>query len=377
MRTVDHLIVGAGAMGCAAAASLARQGAEVLVLERVSPGHLGGSSHGESRAIRLSNFENPAYAPIIRRAVELWRELETQPHEIFLPTGVLECGPPRSELVESTLKAALAGGIAVEKLTAREVRARFPAVTIPPDWIGVFQCDGGLLRPDNAIRRFLETAKARGAGFETTTVIRVEQRGEHVEVETADWTIEAGSVIVTAGAWIADLVPELRPHLELTRQVLGWFEPVQPELVRPDALPVFLFDAPGAPVYGFPDFCGLGVKAASHDHGRVLGSGDDARQDAAPDDLADVRRVLADMLGPAAGRLTQCRTCIYTNTTDQEFVVDRRPGQPRIVFASACSGHGFKFATAIGEALARMALGQQPACDLEAFRLDRPGLNRQ
>ena len=362
-------------MGCAAAASLARQGAEVLVLERVSPGHIGGSSHGESRVIRLSNFENPAYAPIIRRALELWRELETRPHEIFLPTGVLECGSPRSEIIRGTLEAATAGGICVEALTPREVQARFPAVTIPADWIGVFQQGGGLLRPDNAIRRLLEVAIAGGARLETAKVLRAEQRGDHVEVETADGMIEAGSVVVTAGAWIADLVPELRPYLELTRQVLGWFEPVQPELVGPDALPVFLFDAPGAFVYGFPDFCGLGVKAACHDHGRVLASGDHASQDAAAADLREVRRVLSEMLAPAAGPLIQCKTCLYTNTADQEFIIDRRPGQPRILFASACSGHGFKFASAIGEALAQMALGQQPACDLEAFRLGRPGLS--
>ncbi len=246
-------------------------------------------------------------------------------------------------------------------------------MTIPPDWIGIFQPDGGLLRSDIAIRHFVEAARGRGARLETAKVVRVEQRGDHVEVETADETIEAGSVIVTAGAWIAELVPELRPHLELTRQVLGWFEPVQPKLVRPDALPVFLFDAPGALVYGFPDFCGLGVKAACHDLGRVLGSGDAARQDASADDLQDVRRVLDEMLRPAAGPLIDCKTCIYTNTTDQEFVIDRRPGQPRIVFASACSGHGFKFASAIGEALAQMALGEPTTCDLAPFGLARFG----
>jgi sarcosine oxidase len=358
-------------MGCAAAAALAARGARALILERVAPGHLGGSSHGESRVIRLSNFENPAYGPIIVRAAQLWEGLETEPGEVFLRTGVLECGPEDGALIRDTIAAAVAGGFRFDRLSPEDVHRRFPAVSLPEGWAGVFQGDGGLIRADNALRRLLDTAHAHGATLETAKALRVEQRGDHVEVLTDQGVIEAKAAIVTAGGWIADLIPELTPHLQLTRQVLGWFEPVEPDLVTPDALPVFLFGEAEGMVYGFPDFLGLGVKAACHEHGRRLDSAADARQDATDDDLAQVMAVLRDRLKPAAGPVRSRKTCIYTNTPDTEFIIGRRPGHPQVVFASACSGHGFKFASAIGEGLAQMALGEATTCDFGAFTFDR------
>lgn len=372
MRTFDVVVVGLGAMGAAALANVAGRVPKVLGLEQRTPGHEGGSSHGESRVIRLANFENPAYGPLISRALQTWKALEAHPGDIYLRTGILEAGLPRSTIVQGTKAAARALGIEHVCMTPAEVRARFPAITLPEAWEGVFQPDGGIIRADRAIQRCLEAARARGATVETQTRVRsIASVGDGVEIVTDRETISAGAAIIASGPWIAELVPELRPHLTLTRQVLAWFEPRQPELAGPDSLPVFLFESEDDTVYGFPDFAGLGVKAASHRLGPRLSSADQAIHAPGEDDVAPVRQALERLLAPAAGPLRAATTCIYTSTPDEEFVIDVSPGHPRIAFASACSGHGFKFASAIGEILADLALGQAPACDVSAFRLAR------
>jgi sarcosine oxidase len=345
----------------------------VIALERASPGHDGASSHGDSRVTRRANFENPAYTPLFDRSAELWRELENAPGEIYLPTGVLECGPLGHPLIAGTLAAAAAAGIAPNVMAPAQVRAAFPAIALPADWIGVLQGDGGLIRADRAIARYLARLAAQGASPELgrrALAVEPAEHGVEVVVEGAE-TIRAKAVIVATGPWIGDLVPELAPHLRLTRQVMGWFAPTRRRLFEPGQFPVFLFATDAGTIYGFPDFAGAGVKIACHEHGRPLGRADLAVQDATATDLAGVRAAIAAILPDLPDAPGRVKTCIYTNTPDLEFVVDRRPGRPNIVFASGCSGHGFKFASAIGEVLADLAMGQPPRFDLDAFALAR------
>jgi sarcosine oxidase len=371
-RRADYVVVGSGVMGCAAAEALSRRGS-VILLERVAPGHPGGSSHGESRIIRISNFENPGYAPWIERSVQGWRELEAFDEELYVRTGVLEAGPPDGELMRGTLAAAAHAKVEVAALSPAEVAARFPAVSLPESWRASFQSAGGYLRADLAIRRFRDRAKAHprvdcldiGA-----TEIR-EQAGSASVVLDDGGIIEAGAVIVATGPWIADLIPALRERttLKLTRQVLAWFAAERPELVTRDKLPVFCFDAPGTGfVYGFPDFMGLGLKAGFHDHGATLARPEDAAPVDLARDVGPIRRALQPFVGPLAETPRGATTCIYTNTRDEEFIVDRDPDRRHVVFASACSGHGFKFAPAIGELLADLADGKPPPA---MFALDR------
>jgi len=299
--------------------------------------------------------------------------LERAPGDIYLPTGVLECGPRDHALITSTLDAAAAAGIASNVLSPAEVAGRFPAIRLPDDWIGVLQNDGGVIRADRAIAAYLDLIRHRGARPELGRRVRaVEQVGDGVEAVTEDGeTIRAGAAIIAAGPWTTDLVPELAPHLTLTRQAVGWFRPDRPDLFEPERFPVFLFATGAGVIYGFPDFAGAGVKIASHEPGRAVGRADLATQDATSDDMAPVRAALGSML-PGLGRTAAAlRTCLYANTPDLEFIVDRRPGRPNIVFASACSGHGFKFASAIGEILADLALGEAPRFDIGPFALSR------
>jgi len=371
MRTCDVAVIGLGVVGCAARACLVERGASVIGFEQAAPGHDGGSSHGESRVTRRSNFENPGYAPLIARAMELWQALEARPGDVYEPAGVLEAGPAGSAYLDQTRLAAAAGGVAMATLSPAQVRERFPAVRLPAHWQGLYQPDGGYLRADRAIRRYLERAEASELRL-ATKVVSVEQRGEAVAIVTASGeTVQAGAAIVTAGAWIADLVPELAPHLRVTRQLLGWFRPLKAGVFERGRFPVFLFVTDDGLIYGFPEVDGGGVKMASHVAGASLAHADAARQDARPDEVRPVWAAVRTLLPDLDDAPLRAKTCLYTTTPDEEFVIDRRPGQPRVVFASACSGHGFKFASAIGEALADIALGQAPRFGLEPFRLAR------
>jgi sarcosine oxidase len=373
MTTFDVAVIGLGAMGSAALFNLARQGRRVIGIEQFEPGHDKGSSHGESRIIRLSYFEHPSYVPLARRAMEKWRELEQLcGHNILTVTGVLEAGYPGCPIVEGSLEASRLHDLDHEVLSAAEINRRFPAFKVPPHWTGLYQPEGGFLRPELAIQQFVGLAERHGAEVRTgTRVLAIEPLGSGVRVRTETGEIEAGSVIVATGAWIGDFAPELKPHLKLTRQVLGWFEPLQPAYYSPDRCPVFILESEDDACYGFPDFAGTGVKTASHRKGAYLPSADDLSQDGGAADEAQIRRMLALAMPEANGPLRAMRTCMYTRTPDEDFVIDRSSADPRIILASPCSGHGFKFASVIGEVLADLALGKTPANDISRFKLER------
>lgn len=375
-QIVDVAVVGLGAMGSAALCELARRGVRAVGIEQFEPGHDKGSSHGESRVIRLSYFEHPSYVPLLRRAYEKWRELEQRSGETILTvTGILEAGRPGSPVVAGSLAASRLHGLAHEEIDAAEAMRRYPAFRLPRDWSAVFQPDGGFVRPERAIEQFVKLAQHDGAAVLTRTrVLDIAPKGGAVSIRTDGGTIEAGSVILAAGAWIGAFAPELAPRLTLTRQVLGWFTPLKPALFAPERFPVFLLDCgEDASYYGFPDFAGTGLKTAAHQPCGTLNSADDLRQDGSPAEAAELRSVLERFIPDAAGPLTRMRSCIYTRTPDEDFAVDLLPGDARVVLASPCSGHGFKFASVMGEVLADLATEGRTRHDLGRFRLDRFG----
>ena len=370
--TVDVAVVGLGAMGSAALYELAARGVEALGIEQFEPGHDRGSSHGESRVIRLSYFEHPSYVPLLHRAYAKWRALEADCGETILTvTGILEAGYPGAPVVQGSLLASREHGLAHETLDAAEVARRYPAFRLPENWTAMFQPDGGFLRPERAIANFLGGATRRGATVWTQTRVGAIRPGPAgVVIETDRGAVEAGHVIVAAGPWIGAFAPELAPHLALTRQVLGWFSPSDRALVGPDRFPVFALQSEDDQWYGFPDFAGTGVKAASHIMGRGLANADALRQDGDDADAAQIRAGLR-FIPAADGPLMRMRTCIYTRTPDEFFVLDGAAASSRVILASPCSGHGFKFASVIGEIAAELALDGRTPHDISRFRADR------
>jgi sarcosine oxidase len=370
---VDVVVIGLGIMGASAASALALRGARVVALDPHPPGHDRGSSHGESRIFRLAYFEHPSYVPLARAARDAWHDLERRSGQTVLNvTGIVEAGHPESAIVQGSLAASRLHGLAHEVFSGRDLGARYPQFHLPADWLAVYQPDGGFLHSERALRLYCALAMKAGTDLRIGVRARgIRPRSGFVEVDTDHGIVEAGTIVVAAGGWIGDLVPELRGPLTLTRQVLGWFRPKSPQDFSPDRFPVFILETESDWVYGFPDFAGAGVKVASHRPGNRLAHADAACQDASPADAAVLEAVLRRHLPQAAGTPDRLRTCFYTRTPDEDFVVASHPDDSRIVIASPCSGHGFKFASVLGEILADLALNGATRHDISRFTLKR------
>jgi sarcosine oxidase len=358
----DFAVIGLGVMGSAAAHELATRGKDICAFEQFDLGHRRGSSHGESRAIRMAYSEGPFYVKLLQEAYEKWDELQGGRHgRLFKRVGILEAGYPGSELVQGVWKSAQSNNL-VDKLGSRESLAHFPQFHIPEDWDVVFERNGGFLRPELIVAELQRLAEAAGAKiWPNTPVTKIIPKSGSVMLETVRGTIKAGAVIVTTGPWMTsewlqELLPALKPRLTLTRQSTVWFQPARPE--RLSQIPVFALEVAKDKIfYGFPSLTEKGVKVAAHTHGAQLEDLDAPLSALGAGDIDPLRDFLSEYLPDAVGPISDSETCIYTNTADAKFIVDRHSSYPHIVFASPCSGHGFKFASILGPILADMAQG--------------------
>ena len=355
----EVIVVGLGAMGSAAAAHVAARGKRVLGLEQFQPAHDQGSSHGRSRVIRLAYFEHPAYVPLLRRAYELWRRLEgATGRELLRITGGLMIGAPESEVVAGSLRSAREHQLRHEMLEARDIRRRFPALTTQEGTVALYETEAGVVFPEEAIRAHLDVAADNGAQLHCDE--RVE--GWHVlpsgtiEVRTAVATYEAARLILAPGAWAAALFKIDWLPLEVEAQQLHWFRPhggAAP--FAPERFPVYIWDlGDGVQFYGFPAENDGRVKVAFF---RSRVQGESAIRDA-------LRPAIPAL---AAGTLIDTVACKYTLTPDQHFVIGLHPDWPNVTIASPCSGHGYKFASVIGEILADLALDGATQHPIELF----------
>ncbi|HEX2464934.1 MAG TPA: N-methyl-L-tryptophan oxidase [Thermoanaerobaculia bacterium] len=372
-KVADVIVAGLGAMGSATASALARRGARVLGLDRFHPPHDRGSSHGETRVIRAAYFEHPLYVPLVRAAYDRWRALEDRSgRRLLLTTGVLLVGEPSGELMVGAAASAKEHGVPCEPFTHDELLRRYPAIVPAATATGLLEPGGGLLYPEACIEAFLDEAGNAGADLrydEPLASWRAVSGG--VEVETARDRYSAARLLIAAGAWIPTLMPSL--PLSVERQVLHWFEPPDRRPFSVGALPVFLFEEAGGPLwYGTPDL-GSGLKVGLHHQGAPI-TPETIDRAVHEDDVAAVRRLLRQRMPGADVRPSRSTVCMYTNTPDAHFLVDEHPQAPRVLLASACSGHGFKFASILGELLADRLTDTRSALDLAPFRLDRAAL---
>ena len=369
----DVAVIGLGATGSAALYRLASRKARVVGIEQFEPAHDRGSSHGRTRIIRLGYFEHPSYVPLVRHAYSLWRELEkASGQKLLTVTGIAEIGAPDSELVAGTLASSRQHGLPHTVLDAKDVMRKIQAFVLPPDFVGVMQPDAGVLEVEPAIRAHLALARDTGAEMRTGETVRaVEPQGGGVRIVTDRGTIEAGTAIVAAGGWASSILPDLPVNLRATRQAILWLKPRQPDLFAPARFPLFMLDSGRGILYGFPARGADGVKVAKHHHEDETVDPSTYNRSVTPRDEALIRDMLAKYLPAADGPVVSSQTCLYTMTPDGDFVLDRIPGREKIILASPCSGHGFKFAPAIGEILADLALRGQTGHDISRFRLAR------
>jgi sarcosine oxidase len=372
MSHFDVVVCGLGVTGAAALRALADRRVRALGVDRFAPGHDRGSSHGETRVIRLGYFEHPSYVPLVRSAYTKWREIEkVAATGLMHVTGTLEIGPPAGALVGGTLASLRQHGLRHEILTAVEVMRRFPAFRIPGEYVGVLQPDGGYLRAEGSVVAMVRLAQEKGAEVRLGDTVReIVPRAGGVRITTDRGVVEAGVAIVAAGACLKTLLPQLPVAIRVTRQAMAWFEPRDAAPLAAGRLPVFLIESRHGIHYGFPPQAGV-VKVAKHYHADETVDPDSYDTIVNANDEALIRAALAEHLPAANGRMVRAKTCLYTMTPDGDFILDRLPGAPQIVVASPCSGHGFKFAPAIGEALAELATTGATAHDISRFALAR------
>jgi sarcosine oxidase len=372
----DVLIAGLGAMGSQALAECARRGLRAGGFDRFDPPHDQGSSHGKSRIIREAYFEDPIYVPLVQRAYARWAELEAETGTTLLRrTGGLCYGQPDGALVTGARRSADLHGLPYESLAAFELRARFPAFEVRDDWVGVLEPRAGMLAPEAAIGAALAVAERLGAAVHRNEpVLRWRQEGDGVVVETARGTYRAAQLIISAGMWVQGLLAELRLPLVVQRNVLYWFSPARDaSLFAPGRFPVFLGElGPDVMWYGFPD-TGDGVKVALHHHGPAT-TPETVDRAVAPSETEHLRSLLDRYLPAASGALRETAVCTYTNSPDERFIIDRHPQADRVLIASPCSGHGFKFSPAIGEVLADLVQTGRSRFDLAPFAVGRASL---
>jgi sarcosine oxidase len=356
----DIIILGLGAMGSAAAYQLAARGRRVLGLERYGPAHANGSSTGYSRIIRQAYMEHPAYVPLLLRAYELWAQLERETGETIMTLcGGLMLGAPDSQAVAGATLSAREHGLPYELLDAAEIRRRFPALNPAPGTQALWEQRAGFVRPEAAISAFLRRAAANGAALHYGEPALAWEAGpSSVRVTTAHGVYEASRLILAPGAWAPDVFGELGAPLRVMRHVLFWFAPhgdVAPFL--PERFPIYIWDnSPQATFYGFPHQEGPpgGVKVALHSGGEAC-TPDTIDRRVRPEDIAEVQAAIGERIPALHGALLEARTCMYTMTPDEHFMLGMHPSYPNVVVASPCSGHGFKFASVIGEILADLA----------------------
>ncbi|MCC4265523.1 N-methyl-L-tryptophan oxidase [Oceanimonas baumannii] len=377
MMDADILIIGAGSVGMAAGYHAARRGARVLLLDEGHPPHALGSHHGSTRLTRTAYGEGAAYIPLLLRARALWAELEQLSGEpLFDPCGVLNLGVADSPFLAQVERSAADYKLALETENAAGIEARWPGWRVPAGFVGGFEPDAGVLYCERALSAWRRLGAGHGAcllGGRIVTGLRAFSGG--VEAELADGArLTAARVLVCAGQRVAPLMASLGLALPLqrVRKTFAWYR-AESGRYGPGAFPGFSADLADAIYYGFPTLNGEGLKLGRHDAGQPLAPGEPLLPfGACAEDRAELDAFVRRFL-PGVGECLEGKVCHYIRTPDEHFLLDRHPEFEQVFYASACSGHGFKFAGVLGEAFAHWMLDGEPGFDLSPFALSRFG----
>jgi sarcosine oxidase/N-methyl-L-tryptophan oxidase len=373
---VETIIIGAGAMGMAAGYYLANQGKKVLLIDAFDPPHTEGAHHGETRIIRHAYGEGEQYVPLALRAQELWNDLEKMSDKkLFLQTGVLNAGAPDSSYMKNVIKSAQTHSLPVETLAAREINEKWPGFAVSDDFIGCFEKNSGVLMVEECVRAYRQLALKHGAILKTnSTATSIHAAESSITVKTEDETWTGETLIVTAGKGTGPILSALGLKLPLqpVRKTFSWFT-ADEDVYRAGQFPAFAIDDShaGEMYYGFPSIVGAGVKIGRHDGGHPVQPEEKlAAFGAFPDDDRDVKGFAGRFMSQKM-KMKYGKTCVYTNTPDSDFIIDRHPDLKNVFIACGFSGHGFKFASVVGEILSQLATEGKTAWDISAFSAGR------
>ncbi len=353
----DVIVLGVGGMGSATCLELARRGRRVLGLEQFPLVHSQGSSHGHTRIIRTAYAEHPGYVPLVKRAFERWYELEqlTGRH-LLTECPCLNVGPPESDHVKGVRASVREHQLAAEELTSSEITQRFPAFTFPAEYVGILEQAAGFLYVEDCVRANIDIALSLGAEIHgEETVTGWEAIGNGVRVTTNRGTYHAAKLVITAGAWATRLLADIGVRLFVMRQTLLWFDVGSRHAeFRRDRFPLFIGETARGMFYGFPAIDSFGMKIAQHYSAPELPNPDGVNWNIIENDIAAMQPMLDEYI-PGIGSFTKGQVCMYTVSPDHHFVIDIHPLHPQVSVACGFSGHGFKFASAVGEVMADLA----------------------
>jgi sarcosine oxidase len=371
----DVIVIGVGGMGSATAMHLAKRGKRVLGLEQFGIAHDMGSSHGTARLIRLAYKEHPDYVPLLRRTYELWRDLESGYHTRLLHiTGGLDMSRPDGPVAGGALATCIEHELPHEVLTPAEVSKRYPGISLPDDFVAVFQPDSGFVLAEQSIIAHVAAAHDHGADIrahEPVTAWNASASGDGVTVATARGTYEAASLVITAGAWASKLIPGLGDNARPQRQVLGFFQPQEPALFSTDRFPVFVLDGEEGHFYGHGPHGVPGFKIGKFRHREQWTDPDNQQREIEDEDEAVLRSAVARYFPKANGSTLSLVPCMFTMTPDKFFIIDMLPETPQVSIAAGFSGHGYKFCPVVGEVMADLATERSTRHDIAMFSLSR------
>lgn len=382
-KKYDVVVVGFGGVGSEALYELAKSGAKAIGIDKSSPPHNWGSSHGDTRIIRQAIGEGYFYTPFAMRSYEIWREREIQTGLDLLTTcgGIIMASSESShylhgneDFLGETIFVAKRHGIAHDIFGAYDIKTRFPQFNLTGDEEGYYEPTAGFLRPENCVKANLMAARQLGAEMSVhDKVINIIPTGDGVIVQAESDAYHAQKVIVSVGAWISKLVPQFSSLFTVSRQVQYWFDvEASYNKFTKDKFPVFIWQRDGNFIYGFPAIDGPkgGLKIASETNDIV--DPDLVNREVSAKEIAKMYIEKVFNAIPALGsKCIKAVSCLYTSTPDSHFVVDFHPEYPQIILVSACSGHGFKHSAAIGEAVSQMALDGKSQADISHFSLKR------
>lgn len=367
-------------MGSAATYFLAKRGYRVLGVDQFKPPHEFGSHAGQSRIIRKAYFEHPDYVPLLQRSYELWDEFEKNTGQRFYyETGIIYFGDEQHPTMRGVRTSAKTYNVRIDTLSYKISQTEFPAFNIPSSFQTLFEPEAGFVRPEFAIKNYLAQAEQLGAKLITDERVVTWNSDQHgASVTTEKQTYYADKIILTGGSWMKSMVPSLKEKLKVTRQTLAWISPKKPEQFSLGNFPCWFIEDPelgmfyGFPILPFEKFGGpIGLKIASHRPGEVVDPDHVERKTLRSEGEA-IKTILSKYFHSAGNEIISLKTCLYTYSPDENFIIDILPNTyDRVVIAAGFSGHGFKFVPVVGEALAQLAVNAKSSLPIDFLKMNR------
>lgn len=379
--TYDVIVIGVGSMGSATCYYLAKRGFKVLGIEQFKIAHEFGSHAGQSRIIRKAYFEHPGYVPLLERAYENWKALEQETGEhVYFKTGLLYSGSPDNPIIKGVKQSAALYNLELVDLQKEFVEQQYPQFSFPEDFEILFEPDAGFLPPEKSIQLYTASAMKYGATIHTEEKITGwEKKNDLVIVETDKGTYQSKKLVITAGAWAGKMIPGFADKIKVTRQFVAWIKQREAIEPVPDNFPCWMIadESKKGCYYGFPlvaaDEFGSpeGLKLAHHyPFGETVPDNPD--RDVTEEDVDDLTYCLNKYMPGVFETVLSSKVCLYANSPDENFIIDHLPGYDgKVSIACGFSGHGFKFASVVGEILADLATDGKTNLPIEFLNAKR------